>query len=84
MIMNVFYSTDNKQAVVAVLQSNSELIKDALSELDEVCISIWQCQYSLCSLKTRKRKIAETLWRSCNSQDQRALSTPFIGGAFFM
>ena len=27
---------DNKQAVLAVLQSSSDLIKDALTELDEV------------------------------------------------
>ena len=34
--MTAISFSDNKQAVVAVLQSNSELIKDALSELDEV------------------------------------------------
>ena len=30
------YFVDNKKAVMAVLQSNFELIKDALSELEEV------------------------------------------------
>ena len=34
-----FCFSDNKQAVIAVLHSNSELIKDALSELAEVCAS---------------------------------------------
>ena len=32
----IIFLSDNKQAVIAVLESNSELIKDALSELDEV------------------------------------------------
>lgn len=34
--MMIIFLSDNKQAVIAVLESNSELIKDALSELDEV------------------------------------------------
>ena len=34
--MMIVFLSDNKQAVIAVLESNSELIKDALSELDEV------------------------------------------------
>ena len=36
MVIHLFFFPDNKQAVIAVLQSNSELVKDALSELDEV------------------------------------------------
>lgn len=34
--MMIIFLSDNKQAVIAVLESNSELIKDALPELDEV------------------------------------------------
>ena len=34
--MMIIFLSDNKQAVIAVLESDSELIKDALSELDEV------------------------------------------------
>lgn len=34
--MMIIFLSDNKQAVIVVLESNSELIKDALSELDEV------------------------------------------------
>ena len=32
--------SDNKHAVIAVMHSNSELVKDALSELSEVCTII--------------------------------------------
>ena len=34
--MMIIFLSDNKQAVIVVLESNSELIKDALPELDEV------------------------------------------------
>ena len=49
--MIIIFLSDNKQAVIAVLESNSELIKDALSELDEVSNSfvlfIWAWLFSL-------------------------------------
>ena len=32
--------SDNRHAVIAALHSNSELVKDALSELSEVCTII--------------------------------------------
>ena len=47
--MMIIFLSDNKQAVIAVLESNSELIKDALSELDEVSNAffffIWEWRF---------------------------------------
>ena len=46
----IIFLSDNKQAVIAVLESNSELIKDVLSELDEVSNAflffIWEWLFS--------------------------------------
>lgn len=46
----IIFLSDNKQAVIAVLESNSELIKDALSELDQVSNAflffIWEWLFS--------------------------------------
>ena len=48
--MMIIFLSDNKQAVTAVLESNSELIKDALSELDQVSNTflffIWEWLFS--------------------------------------
>ena len=48
--MMIIFLSDNKQAVTAVLESNSELIKDALSELDQVSNAflffIWEWLFS--------------------------------------
>ena len=59
--MIIIFLSDNKQAVIAVLESNSELIKDALSELDEVSDSfvlfIWAWLFSLLTVPPfHKRK----------------------------
>ena len=69
--MIIIFLSDNKQAVIAVLESNSELIKDALSELDEVSNSfvlfIWAWLFSLLTVPPfHKRKFWERgseLWR---------------------